>query len=387
MHPDKSKWRCFQLPDNSVYYGEVGYLKDNGEVVEDNAGGSLPVVRHGHGVQIYGTNVEGVLCKYEGMFHSNKRHGQANCVFPDGSVYFGGLKWEKKHGYGKFTWADGRSYEGNWKDDRMDGNGTFKHPSGFTLKGTFRSNYYILGDLLINPLLSEQELQTDIQLQEKYKATRKQQEEAKVKAVNLHKISSLNSLPDEISAIDSIGRVSFILATQQSILTKRDVVEKVRMMRSSFYELDLRMLSVMKKEQGKEAVRRTVRDTVKSALSEGGVLLLNIDDSTVNYEELYDPDIHELYHVSSFPAQILQPLEMKSKFEIWKTFRAVEDNLTLNKNYLLVIWSKFRIDSSLDSQDILAKFEKRFGQSLPLDRVDLILCHNDIEEDLNESAI
>lgn len=387
MHPDKSKWRCFQLPDNSVYYGEVGYLKDNGEVVDDNIGGALPVVRHGHGVQIYGTNSEGILCKYEGMFHNNKRHGQANCVFPDGSVYFGGLKWEKKHGYGKFTWADGRSYEGNWKDDRMDGNGTFRHPSGYSLKGSFRSNYYIMGEILINPLLSEQEIQTDFQLQEKYRAMRKHQEDAIIRAVNLHSINSLNSLSEEISAIDSLGRLSFILATQQSILTKRDIVEKLRALRPNLYELDLRMLSQLKKEQGKDAVRKYVRDTVKAALTEGSVLLLNIDDSTVHYEELYDPDIHDLYHINSFPVQILYPLEMKSKFEIWKTFRAVEENLTLNKNYLLVIWSKFRIDHSLDAQDILAKFEKRFGQSLPLEAVDLILCHNDIEEDLNESAI
>ena len=53
MHQDKSKWNCFQLQDYSVYYGVVGYLKENGEVINDNISGGLPLVKHLRGVQIF----------------------------------------------------------------------------------------------------------------------------------------------------------------------------------------------------------------------------------------------------------------------------------------------------------------------------------------------
>ena len=38
-----------------------------------------------------------------------------------------------------------------------------------------------------------------------------------------------------------------------------------------------------------------------------------------------------------------------------------------------VAWSKFKIDETIEQeQDILEKFEKRFGKTLPLDRINLL---------------
>lgn len=45
----------------------------------------------------------------------------------------------------------------------------------------------------------------------------------------------------------------------------------------------------------------TLHEIVVTALCHGDILLLNLDDSTVPYEELFDPDIREFYGVRKFP--------------------------------------------------------------------------------------
>lgn len=57
---DQTHWVCYQLPDNSYYYGEVAYLdesglvhsKDNQEAANNPAN---KLVRHGFGIYLYNT--------------------------------------------------------------------------------------------------------------------------------------------------------------------------------------------------------------------------------------------------------------------------------------------------------------------------------------------
>lgn len=39
----------------------------------------------------------------------------------------------------------------------MEGGGIFRHHDGFVLKGSFKANYFIDGNFLRNPLMSEKE--------------------------------------------------------------------------------------------------------------------------------------------------------------------------------------------------------------------------------------
>jgi len=55
---DQSSWVCYQLPENSYYYGEVGYLDESGVVnsKENSEASSNPkntLVKHGFGVYLY----------------------------------------------------------------------------------------------------------------------------------------------------------------------------------------------------------------------------------------------------------------------------------------------------------------------------------------------
>lgn len=94
-------------------------------------------VRHGVGVQIFFDQEGGVLCKYEGSWDRDRKHGEGRCYFPDKSFYFGQMKQDVMDGYGQYTWANGDVYQGNWKNGRFEGGGKFVHHDV----------------LLINPLL------------------------------------------------------------------------------------------------------------------------------------------------------------------------------------------------------------------------------------------
>lgn len=48
-----------------------------------------------------------------------------------------------------------------------------------------------------------------------------------------------------------------------------------------------------------------VKKGLAKVMAEGGTFVINIDDSDVLYESLYDPDLKEFYCGSSFPSQIM----------------------------------------------------------------------------------
>ncbi len=60
---DKTKFKTYQMPDGSVYYGEVAYEMPNHpniynsieEVPEEHKSKVKPI-RHGYGIQLYGHN-------------------------------------------------------------------------------------------------------------------------------------------------------------------------------------------------------------------------------------------------------------------------------------------------------------------------------------------
>ena len=118
---DTSKFECFRnRHDGSVYYGEVViYDKVTKQLVSESdlqKVKALPKadfhmnyekLRHGYGLQIYNgqRNQEGVLTKYEGFWHFDKRNGKGFAVYTDGSTYKGDFKNDKHDGHGCYRWV------------------------------------------------------------------------------------------------------------------------------------------------------------------------------------------------------------------------------------------------------------------------------------------
>jgi len=99
-----------------------------------------------------------LLCKYVGQWDRDKKHGEGQCTYPDGSEYKGNFRHEKFDGYGQFQWAPTSDeglvhvYEGYWKEGKMDGGGEFRHGKGFSLKGLFKNNLFNYENkLFLNP--------------------------------------------------------------------------------------------------------------------------------------------------------------------------------------------------------------------------------------------
>lgn len=171
---DKINFKCYKFNDNSVYYGEVGWVDHLNNIVKTKQNKiqvktddfsremfkTLRCVRHGEGVQIFEVNENNFLCKYEGEWQKDKKHGRGNCYYSDKSYYEGYFINDVFEGSNcKYTWANGDSYLGDWKNGKMEGEGNFIHHDGHNLKGKFKNNYYFDKERWINPFLDNESLE------------------------------------------------------------------------------------------------------------------------------------------------------------------------------------------------------------------------------------
>lgn len=99
------------------------------------------------------------MCKYEGFWDRDQKHGKGITTYPDQSMYIGDQKNGIKYGRGKYVWSSGDSYEGGWKNNKMEGPGVFKHMGDAPLEGNFKNNYFHMGgDTFVNPFQSRDEI-------------------------------------------------------------------------------------------------------------------------------------------------------------------------------------------------------------------------------------
>jgi len=98
---------------------------------------------------------------YKGLWYYNKRHGQGEQRYSDGSKYVGDWIRDKRQGHGEFTQLDGTFYEGQWRNDLMNGQGYFRHSSDYIYEGLFENGYPIRMATELQILFNEQ-LKSDL---------------------------------------------------------------------------------------------------------------------------------------------------------------------------------------------------------------------------------
>ena len=74
---------------------------------------------------------------YEGEWKFDKREGEGEEIWPDGSYYKGFYSNNTRNGFGEYFSSDGENYIGNWKGGQKDGVGEIKWPDGCKYKGEF----------------------------------------------------------------------------------------------------------------------------------------------------------------------------------------------------------------------------------------------------------
>ena len=68
--------------------------------------------------------------------------GPPDVTWPDGSKYWGALRFNQPNGHGYLTGPDGRSYEGDFADGKFHGRGRMKLPNGDEYLGGFQHGLY-----------------------------------------------------------------------------------------------------------------------------------------------------------------------------------------------------------------------------------------------------
>ncbi len=71
---DKTNFKCYQMSDGTVYFGEIAFLdKQGGQLYLSSEDAPKDVelehVRHGNGIQLYGRNAGDKLCYYSGKWN------------------------------------------------------------------------------------------------------------------------------------------------------------------------------------------------------------------------------------------------------------------------------------------------------------------------------
>ena len=77
----------------------------------------------------------------------------------------------------------------------------------------------------------------------------------------------------------------------------------------------------------------------RSTISEGGALLINLDESEVAYEEAFYPDLKEFYDSAGFNTTTWSRDQVKRK-EVHSKMNIEE----VSESYVLGVWSKVKLN-------------------------------------------
>ena len=114
-------------------------------------------------------------------------------------------------------------------------------------------------------------------------------------------------------------------------------------------------------------------ENITEAVTKGLYLALNFDDCSLNYDELFDPDIKEFYAPCGFSNFIFTPKDFMQKECYQSHFD--KTGFVFDKNFRFIIYSKFLIDFDVQEHDLINIIEKRFEKALPLKKLNVIIIN------------
>lgn len=153
------------------------------------------------------------------------------------------------------------------------------------------------------------------------------------KLFNFEIVKEFETLHNKISLSKDNKRVPLILSSKSYYTNLKELKENLK--KSSEGELDLLEFDLRQFSKWKGTGRslkafKELKGNLARLLAKGGLLVINIDDSDVEYSELYDPDLREFYRADCFPSQILERENLKI-YEVFKKVVADTEFSSCNK--------------------------------------------------------
>ena len=124
------------------------------------------------------------------------------------------------------------------------------------------------------------------------------------------------------------------------------------------------------KNKGREL--EEVKETVVDCMVNGKLLVINFDDCRVPYNKNFDINLSIFYANNMLSSYMWYPLTF---FQNKCSSNHLENKHKLNKNFRLVLCSVMAFDHNLEENEITNLVEKRFFNSLPLNRINVLLVN------------
>ena len=118
-----------------------------------------------------------------------------------------------------------------------------------------------------------------------------------------------------------------------------------------------------------------VKENLARIIAEGGLFIINMDDSLAQNLDFPDPDPKEYFTPRVLPSQIFYLKE----FVIPEVFNKVtigtkwENTKQVNEGMRVVVWSKYKIEECLTKEELNRIIEKKFGHKLPLKEMNFLV--------------
>ena len=363
----------FKLHDTSIYYGEVGYLNELGNIVTlfDNVteeeGAKYKVVRHGFGAQLFDATPEGKFTsKYEGDWVRDKKQGKGKIVFKDGDIF---------EGNGTYIWNGKDKYVGEWKDGRMEGKGTFFHREGINYSGNFTNNHFINDkNILVNPFTPKLMIEMFNTKSFEYQKIKQANEIESFSIMNIFKINS-NEFSDQVDECFRVNRIPLLILSEEYHKDSKNIHKYLSSLNKLYEEVYIREL-YLKLEDSKGGKNRKVfeelKEIVVDTMVNGKFLSLNFDDSRVPYNKNSDVNLSVFYGNKMLSNFMWYPKTF-FKYECSSNHLDKDPNLKLNKNFRFSIYSCLSFSYHLEDNEIVNIIEKRFSSALPLNRMNVLI--------------
>lgn len=152
---------------------------------------------------------------------------------------------------------------------------------------------------------------------------------------------------------------------------------------------DMRKAQILKNQNKLEPYMKETKENLANCMIEGGLFLINIDDSPeTNYLHKYEPSLYEFYRSDSFPIHIREYNEIKAPECFSRVLKGTkyEGRKKINSNFYIAFWTAFQVEEGLDSATMRRKVEERFDVSFPIPQMDVLILSISVEELVSDGS-